>query len=296
MNGSRRFLSPKVLAAISRLDLKARLIVEGFVSGLHQSPFHGFSVEFADHREYTPGDDIRHIDWKVYAKSDRFSIKEFEEETNLKCTMLLDVSESMRYRSGETSKLEYGSVLVATLSHLLLHQQDATGLVLFDSDIRRHVPESSRPSHILAILAELDRAVAEQKTDVSVLFHKIAEKIKRRGMVLLVSDLFCPVEPLMRGLKHFRHKRHEVVVFQIVDPFERDFPFEDNTLFKGLEGYPELLTEPRSLKAAYLKNFRDHAEAIRKACADQRIDFVQIGTDQPLETVLPRYLALRARR
>lgn len=296
MNGSRRFLDPKTLAAISRLDLKARLIVEGFISGLHQSPFHGFSVEFADHREYTPGDDIRHVDWKVYGKSDRFTIKEFEEETNLKCTILLDVSESMKYRSAALSKLDYGGLVAASLAYLLIHQQDAVGMVLFDSDIRRYIPESSRPSHLLGILAEMEKAVAERKTDVSLIFHRIAEKLKRKGMVILISDLFCPVEPLLAALKHFRHKRHEVIVFQIVDRDERDFPFEENTLFKGMEGYPDLLTEPRALREAYLRNFRSHAEAVRKGCADQKIDFLQLGTDDPPEQALSRYLAMRAGR
>lgn len=297
-----RYLDPKYLARISRLEVKARLIVEGFISGLHKSPYHGFSVEFAEHREYVPGDDIRHIDWKVFGRSDRFYIKQYEEETNLKAYVLLDVSQSMAYphepgetRDGERpSKYEYGAFVAAGLSHLLVSQQDAVGLALFDERVRTFVQPSSSPSHLSAILSEIEKTPLKDKTNVGSIFHEVADRIKKKGMVLVISDLFDSIDHLKHGLKHLRYKGHEVIVFHVLDTDELTFPFQRMTLFEGLEGHPELLANPQSLRDAYLEEFNEYLGQVRKACRDMRIDYVQLDTAAPLDVALSAYLAKRA--
>ncbi len=292
----RKYLDPKVLMKISRLDLKARLIVEGFISGMHKSPFHGFSVEFAQHREYVPGDDIRHIDWKVWSKSDRFYIKQYEEETNLRSHILLDMSESMKYGSPDhMNKFDYAACVAGSLAFLLLRQQDAVSLTLFDTAIRTHVPASGHSGHIKTMLKEVVGASPEKKTDVEHIFHGLAEKITRRGIVIIISDLFVPIESIIKGIQHLRHKRHDVIVFQIVDEYELTFPFQQNTLFRGLEEYPEALVEPRSLRDAYLKFFGKFNTTLRRECIARNVDFVQLKTTDYLDAALANFMAARAR-
>jgi uncharacterized protein (DUF58 family) len=278
---------------IARLDLKARLIVEGFIAGLHKSPFHGFSVEFAQHREYVPGDDIKHIDWRVYGKSDRYYIKQYEEETNLRAYVLLDISESMGYASGAVSKLEYGRYIAASLTHLLLGQQDSVGLALFGDEVRRFVRDSSHPSHKKLLLHEIEACEPAGKTKADSVFHELAERFKRRGMVIIISDLFDDPLNIIAGLRHFRHKRHEVIVFHVLDPYERQFPFQDLTLFKGMEEYPQVFAEPRSLREEYLKALDDFTTTVRRGCRQHRIDFVPLTTTDPLDVALSSYLAKR---
>ncbi len=300
MAESPKYLDPDTLTKIERLDIKARLIVEGYISGLHRSPYHGFSVEFAEHREYSPGDDLKHLDWKVFAKSDRYYIKQYEEETNLRSYVLLDTSQSMCYKSGgRMSKLEYGKYIAASLAHLLIRQQDSVGLVTFDHALRQRLQASSSPAHKKALLETLagideDAIGPEQKTDTSVLFHELAEWIKRKGLIVIISDLFDDPEALLFGLQHFRHKKHEVIVFQILDDDEINFPFEDLTLFEGLEDKPELLCDPRSLRDGYMKAFEGFTDRIRRGCRGSRIDFVRVNTAHPLDVVLSAYLANRA--
>ena len=314
----RRYLDPKFLARISRLEVKARLIVEGFISGLHKSPYHGFSVEFAEHREYVPGDDIRHIDWKVFGRSDRFYIKQYEEETNLKAYILLDVSQSMAYPyasnslaggvegKGDTtdagapaartrvSKFEYGTYVAAGLAYLLLKQQDAVGLALFDDRVRSFVNPSSNPSHLQALLGEIEGSSLREKTNVGSIFHEFADRIKRKGLILVISDLFDDAEQLKRGLKHLRYKNHEVVVFHILDEDELTFPFRRMTLFEGLEGLPELLANPQALRDAYLAELNKYLAEVRKVCRDTHIDYVRLDTSDHLDVALTAYLAKRA--
>jgi uncharacterized protein (DUF58 family) len=242
-----------------------------------------------------PGDDIRHVDWKVFGRSDRFYIKQYEEETNLVCHVLLDVSESMRYSSNGWSKYEYALTLAASLMVLLLRQQDAVGLALFDSEIRRLVPASSRPAHLRALLSVADAARPERKTDLSALFHRFAEETRRRGLIVLVSDLLAPADDILDGLKHLRYRRHEVVVFHVLDPQELDFEFRDNTLFKGMEDLPELLAEPRALRRAYRQAAGRFIDRMRRGCRDQRIDYELLRTTDPLDIALSRYLTSRAR-
>ena len=293
MEDSRQYLDPKVLAKLERLDLKARLIVEGFISGLHKSPFHGFSVEFAQHREYAPGDDLRRIDWKVYARSDRHYIKEYEEETNLVAYVLLDISESMRYASGGVSKLDYGCYLAASLVYLMLQQRDSVGLVLFDDHVRKFVCDSSNPGHRLELIDALEHIRPEGKTDLGEVLHYMVGQVRRRGMIILISDLFSDVARLMSGLKHIRHRRHEAIVFHVLDEQELTFPFQELTLFKGMEGYPHLFTEPRALRDQYLHELNAFLERIRSECLEHQIDYQRLSTADPLDVALSSYLATR---
>jgi uncharacterized protein (DUF58 family) len=286
---------PMTLARLARLQLRARLVVEGVISGLHRSPYHGFSVEFAQHREYSPGDELRYLDWKVFGRSDRFYIKEFEEETNLKAYLLVDTSESMTYRSGALSKLEYGSVVAAALAQLMLQQRDAVGLALFDAQVRRYLPPRGLASHFTQMMEELERPATAPKTDLAATFHELAERIKRRGLIVVISDLFGPVDRALLGLRHFRHRKHEVIVFQILDRDEIEFPFEDLTRFEGLEGEPELLVDPHTLRAGYRREFGAFLQELERGCREISVDLVRMTTDEPVDAVLSRYLAARVR-
>jgi uncharacterized protein (DUF58 family) len=288
-----KFLDPGVLNKITRLDLKARHIVEGFVAGMHKSPYHGFSVEFAKHREYTPGDDIKHLDWKVFGRSDRLYIKEYELETNLRSHILLDTSESMDYRSGESSKLELACFIAASMAYLILKQQDSVGMVCFDKEIRQFVPSSSSLGHMRPILGTLAQSTAQNKTDLGSVFHAMAERFRNRGLIIIISDLFDKPEAILKGLQHFAHRRHDVIVFHVLDEYELTFPFERMTLFEGLEEYPKLLVDPRSLRKAYLEEVEKFCEEIRKGCVKQTIDYVQISTEKELDVELTKYLASR---
>ena len=289
-----KYLDPKTLTKIGSLDLKARLIVEGYISGLHKSPYHGFSVEFAEHREYSFGDDLKHLDWKVLGKTDRYYIKQYEEETNLRSYILLDTSESMKYASpGNVSKLEYACYIAASLTYMLIQQQDSVGLVLFDNTIKKFIPASASPAHMRLVLHELGQIVPEQRTDTGGIFHDLAERIKRKGLVVILSDLFDDPEKLLFGLQHFRHKRHEVIVFQILDDYEIRFPFEQMTLFEGYEGWQELLCDPRALRKGYLEEYELFSDKMKRGCRNNKIDFVPINTKNPLDVVLSAYLANR---
>ena len=296
MSEYRKYLDPKTLTKITKLDLLARLVVEGYISGLHRSPYHGFSVEFADHRKYVPGDDIKHIDWRVYAKSDRYYIKQYEEETNLRCTILLDISESMSYGSGDVTKQEYACFVAASLTYLLLQQQDSVGLATFDNEVRRFVPPKSSPAQLRLLLHEMNTISSERKTRMDLIFHDVAERIARRGMILVISDFFDDPERIMMGLRHFRHKKHEVVVFHVLDEYELTFPFDDMTMFEGLEQTGEVITEPRSLRDTYVEEITTFTNTIKKGCRKHHIDYVQLSTNQHLDVALSAYLAARTAR
>jgi uncharacterized protein (DUF58 family) len=293
---SAQLADPKTLSQIARLQIRARLVVEGIISGLHRSPYHGFSVEFAQHREYTPGDEIRYIDWKVFGRSDRYYIKEFEEETNLKAYLLLDASESMTYRSGSLSKLEYASIIAAALAQLMLQQRDAVGLAVFDDAIRRYLPPRGLASHFTQILQELEGLRTAPKTNIGHTFHELAERITRRGLIIILSDLFGDPAQTLLGLRHFRHRKHEVIVFQIVDRDELEFPFQELTKFEGLEGEPELMADPRGIREEYLRQFQAFVGALERGCRESAIDWAQMPTDLPVDLALSNYLAGRMRR
>jgi uncharacterized protein (DUF58 family) len=264
---------------------------------MHKSPYHGFSVEFAEHREYVAGDDIRHVDWKVWSKTDKYYLKQYEEETNLLTYLLLDTSESMGYASGDNvTKLQYAQFVAAALAYMVLQQQDSVGLVTFDERLGRYLRPSSQPTHLRELFHLMDVTPARQKTDAGVIFHDLAERFKKRGMVVILSDLLDDVSRILAGIKHFRHRRHEVIVFHILDPAEVDFPFRETTLFKGLEGLPEVLTEPYALRKAYQEELGSYLDELKKGCQMINIDYVPLRTDQDLDTALSSYLASRSTR
>jgi uncharacterized protein (DUF58 family) len=291
-------LEPQTLAQLQGLELRARKIVEGYVAGLHRSPYRGFSNEFAEHREYAPGDDLRYVDWKVFGKSDRFFLKQFEEETNLLCYLLLDTSESMQYKGPQAplSKFAYAQCAAAALAYLVLHQRDAVGLVTFDQEIRQVIRPSSNPTQLKQLLHVMEESTATRKTHTGPIFHDLAERLGRRGIVVIVSDLFDDVESMLAGLKHLRHRRHDVIVLHVLDPAEIDFPFQQVTMFKGLEALGDVVAEPRSLQAAYQREIQAFVKRIRAGCRAQQIDYVTLRTDQPLDAVLRTFLSARKKR
>jgi uncharacterized protein (DUF58 family) len=293
---SRQYLDPAIISQLKKLDLKAKLVVEGFMTGLHRSPYHGFSVEFAEHRPYMPGDPIRNVDWKVYAKSDRFYVKQYEDETNLRAHILLDVSRSMTYAGeGAISKLEYAKHLAAAIAYLMLHQQDAVGLMLFADTMRRYIPPRSTSRHLRVLLRELEHLDPGAGTDVATCLHQMADRIRRRGLVILLSDLMDDPESVLEGLKHFRYRHHEVIVFQILDENERAFPFHDELGFVDLETGEEVVAQSWVLANEYRNRVSEWSDNYRRACGERQIDFVSITNKTPFDHALLRFLEKRGR-
>ena len=290
-----RFLDPNVLSKIAGMELRARTVVEGFISGLHRSPYRGFSVEFAEYREYTPGDDTRFIDWKVYARSDRYYLKQFEEETNLSCHMLLDVSASMNYGSNGLSKLEYGSYVAGSLGYLIFQQRDGVGLVTFDQKIKQLIPSRNRRGLLLSILRYLENLDSGHQTEISLPLHQVAERLNKKGMVILISDLLDDPTAVLEGLQHFRFKGHDVIIFHVMDETELTFPFSNATRFIDMEGTSQFLTIPTLVKDTYLKNLRNHIDQFKKECGRLKIDYHILDTSKPLDFALFSYLAFRSR-
>ena len=292
---TRKYLNPEVVSKLRSMDLRARLVVEGFITGLHKSPYHGFSVEFAEHRQYMPGDEIKHIDWKVYGKTDRFYVKQFEEETNLKSYILLDASASMGYSSTGMSKLQYASYLAGALSYLMIRQRDAVGLVTFDEKIRRYLPPRSVTSYLNQILTELDHTESSSKTDIATALHQMADRIKRRGLIILFSDLLDDPQKVSSGLRHFRHKKHEVIVFQILDPLELTFEFKQDAVFKDLESGEEINTQPWHIRSEYQQQVNKFINTYKKFCREHQIDYVMLNTKENYDRALFEYLIKRKR-
>src|SRR5438067_529937 len=286
----RRFLHPETIARISRLDLRARHVVEGFISGMHRSPFFGHSVEFIQHREYVPGDDLRHLDWKVWSKTDRYYVKQYEEETNLRSTLVVDVSESMHYGRGALNKYNYGCTIAACLGYLLLRQQDSVGLITFDSDVRQVLPARSQQTHMDAIVKAMDTSRPRQKTDLEKILRRVAETIGSRGLIVVVSDLLADREPLFRGLEMLRHRRHDVLVFHVMDDDELTFPFAGTTRFEGMEELPNLLCDPRALRDGYMEALEEYLVEVRRGCTRLGIDYQLIRTGDYLDAVLSKFL------
>lgn len=298
MEKSLKSLDPRTLAKLKGLHLRARHIVEGYVAGLHRSPFHGFSIEFAEHREYAPGDDLRYVDWKVFGRTDKFYLKQFDDETNLICRLVVDVSESMSYRgpAAALSKFEYAQAIAAALAWLVLQQQDALGLVTFDRQLRANVRPSSQPSHLQQVLQTLESAPLSEETAAGPIFHELAERMKKRSVVVILSDLFDDVDSIITGLKHFRHRRHDVIVFHVLDPQEIDFSFSRPTIFQGLESMPRVTADPRSLRRAYLREMEAYQRQLQVGCRGLGMDYRQLRTDRPVDTALSHYLAARMGR
>jgi len=292
-----KYLDFEVLARISNMQLLAKVVVEGFLLGLHRSPYRGFSVEFAEHRQYSPGDEIRYIDWKVYAKTDRHYVKQFEEETNLACHIVLDASNSMDYRSGEKhpTKLDYAARLTACLAYFIMNQRDAVGLSIFDRKIREWLPARLRHSHLQRILASLDGLKPEGETDIAKPLHDLAEGIKRRGLVILISDLLDEPDGILSALQHFRFAGHDLLVFHVMDPAELTFPFQTMTEFTDLETREKTLVSPDGMRPVYLEELRKHLSRIEKGCADLKADYKLMNASTPLELALSEYLYRRSR-
>ena len=293
MHDSKRFLHPEAIKRIARLELRARHVVEGFLSGMHRSPYFGQSVEFRQHREYTWGDDLRYVDWKVWAKQDRYVVKQFEEDTNLRATLLVDVSGSMRYGRGAMNKYEYGCTVAASLGYLLLRQQDAVGCVSFDQQVRMTVPLRTRRNHLDSIIQAMEISEPRDKTDLYPILREVAETHPRRGMMLVISDLLAGREGLFRGLKLLRSRGHDVMVFHVLDDDELDFPFNGPTRFEGLEVPEVLRCNPRALREGYMTALGAYLEEVRRGCTSHSVDYALLRTSRPLDAALAAYLSNR---
>jgi uncharacterized protein (DUF58 family) len=289
-----RFIDPKVLIRIQNMELLARTVVEGFVTGLHQSPYKGFSVDFAEYRQYMPGDEIRRIDWNVYGRSDKLFIKLYEGETNTRVTILLDMSGSMNYGSGEVRKGDYAKMLAACLSYFAYHQRDAAGIMIFDSEVRSHIPASRRNGQLFSILHEIEKAVPEKGTELRRPLRYLAEILNRRGIIILISDFYDDPANILAGLKVLKAKGNDVMTFHIMDDFELTFPFEDMAQFEDMETKEKLHVIPEYLRDQYLKVVGAHIDTLKKGLKSVQIDYTLMNTSKPLDAGLFSYLAARA--
>ncbi|HTM32798.1 MAG TPA: DUF58 domain-containing protein [Vicinamibacterales bacterium] len=295
MAGQARYLDPAIVARLGTIDLKAKTIVEGFLTGLHRSPFKGFSVEFAEYRQYLPGDDLATLDWKIYARTDRHVVKKFEEETNVECHILLDVSRSMGYGSHAVSKIEYGSYLAGALAYLMNRQRDAVGLLTFDDRIRELLPCSARPGHLKTLLLALERVSLGVGTDIAKPLADLVQAIRKRGLVVLISDLLDDPDRIIEGLKHFRYRGTDVVVFQVLDPHEISFPFDRAARFRDVESDQEIVAVPAAIRDTYKARLEAMVSNFRTVLGQNGIDYTLLDTSQPLEMALLAYLQTRRR-
>lgn len=295
----RRFFDPKTIARIGPLDLRARQVVEGFLTGQHKSPLFGQSVEFVQHREYVPGDDLRHVDWMVWSKTDRYYVKQYEAETNLRAYVVVDSSESMLYgedrhkKAGTLHKYEYAATAAACLAYLTAKQQDSVGLITFDDDVRQVLPPRSSTVHLDAVAKALHLSKPRSKTDPFKIFRRVAEAMPARGLVAVFSDLLCDREPLFKGLEMLRHRRHDVIVFHVLDDDELTFPFGGMTRFDGLEELPQLLCDPRALRDGYLEALEEYLTEVRRGCTRIGVEYQLVRTSDYLDAVLSRFLFQR---
>lgn len=293
MRESRKYLDPETLSKIGGLELRARQVVEGYLAGLHRSPYHGRSVDFAEHRPYNPGDELKSIDWKLWARSDRYFVKLYEEETNVRAYFLVDASGSMEYRSAPMSKYDYGATLAASLAHLLLLQRDAVGLSVFGEDVRAELPPTASAAVLGPFCRALEDAVPGGKTDLGALLHGVAARLSRRGLVVLVSDLLAPLDDLYSALHRFRYDGHAVILAHVVDPAEEEFPFDGRTRFEGMESDAALPTDARQVREAYLEAFGSFRRELRRACGLLGVDYLAANTGEPLDATLVRFLVSR---
>lgn len=297
MNGTtdyRKLLDPTFLSSLNSLELKARFVVEGFMVGLHKSPYHGFSVEFTQHRPYMQGDAPKDIDWKVFGKTEKYFIKQYEEETNLKSYILLDISKSMTFSSeGNLSKLEYGSILAAGLSYMMNKQQDAVSLTLYDEQIKKYIPPKSSKGNLQEVLKSLTAIPSSSKTNTAACLSLIAEKIKRRGLVIIISDFFDDINLILNSLKHFRYQKNEVIIFQILDPLELSFSFGRDAVFRDLEKGNEMTTQPFQIQKAYQEAMKDFTGKIKEVCLNSGIEYNLLSTQTPYDKALYSYIQKR---
>jgi uncharacterized protein (DUF58 family) len=295
----RKYLDPRTLARIGSIDLRARLIVEGIMSGMHRSPYQGISVEFAQHRPYVAGDDIRHVDWKVFGRNDKIYLKQYQEETNLQLVLVVDASESMGFGSvnngKETwTKYDHATAIAASLAYMAIQQQDSVGLAIFDQALSRFFKPSNSPGQWKVVVQELQQVPRWNKTNTGKILDQIAERLTHRSLIVILSDFFDSLDSIKKGLRHLRYKKHELMMFQILDPQEVEFPFEDVTLFKGMEELGELLTEPRALREGYLEQLNGFTEQLKKTCRGMGIDYKRMNSGEALDVALSGFLATRA--
>lgn len=290
------FIDPSTLMRIKSLELRAKVVVEGFFAGLHRSPYHGFSVEFSEYRQYTPGDDLRYLDWKVFARSDRYYIKRFEDETNLRCHLLVDMSRSMGFGSLGYDKADYARTAAATLAYFLATQRDAVGLVTFDERIVEYLPARYRPGHMHRLMLCLEHALAGAGTNLEAPIEQIITTVTKRGLIVLISDLLAPMTTLAANLRYLRSRGHEVVLLRVLDPTEIHFSFDSPSMFFDVESGQNRYVDPSSARRDYLSRFEEHAASIKRICGDLGIDLYQISTDRPLELTLFDFMSARLRR
>jgi uncharacterized protein (DUF58 family) len=295
-NPAAKFVSPQALMSIRNLELRARTVVEGFWSGIHRSPYHGFSVEFTEYRQYTPGDDPRYVDWRVFGRSDRFYIKKFEDETNLRCQLLVDQSRSMAFGSAGYTKAEYAATLAATLGHFLNQQGDAVGLLSFDAGVREYLPARHRPGHLRQLMLALEKPAGGTATDLEAPLRRVAEIVRKRGLMVLVSDFLAPLGNLERCLTTLAAAGHELTVFQVLDPAEVKFAFDQPTLFEDMESGRTLYVDPQAARAGYTERLEAHCRAVRETCQKLGASFHPLTTDRPLELALFDFLRERTLR
>jgi uncharacterized protein (DUF58 family) len=288
-------LDPAAIANAEAMGLNARYVVEGYMAGEHQSPYRGFAIEFSQHREYTPGDDIRHLDWKVLGRTDRYYIKQYEQETNYVAHILLDGSESMKYGSGKLSKLQYGKMMAACLTYLILMQRDAAALALFDSEVRDYAPRSDNKASIHSIMTRLAAFEPKAQTNIAAVLHDMARQIRRKGIVIIISDFFDDEQKILDGIQHLRFGGNEVIVFHTMDPYELEFPFVGLVEFDGLEQMPKILTRPIEIRKSYLREVEGFRQRLRDGCERNNCHYLLVNTAQSLHEVLSGYLAFRAR-
>lgn len=288
-------LDPAAISRAETLGLHARFVVEGYMAGEHKSPYRGFAIEFAQHREYTHGDDPRHLDWKVLGRTDRYYIKQYEQETNYVANLLLDGSESMRYGSGKLTKLHYGKMLAACLAYLILHQRDAAALGVFDTAVRDYAPRSDNLATIHNIMARLAAFEPKEQTNIGAVLHEMARQIRRKGLVILISDFFDDEAKVLEGIQHLRFGGNEVVVFHLMDPYELEFPFNGQVEFDGLEGIAKIQTRPAEIRKSYLREVEQFRQRLREGCERNNCHYTLVNTAQPLHEVLSAYLAFRLR-
>ena len=288
------YFDPNILSKLNNLYIKARCVVEGFIVGMHRSPYHGFSIEFSNHKEYKPKDEIKHVDWKLWARTDKYFIKEYEEETNLRTYILLDKSMSMDYKSSlHISKLEYGKIIAASLSYLMIKQKDAVGITTFDSKIANKTDNKSTKSHLKNILTLLENSYSSEDTAINTILHEYAEKIKQRGLIILISDLLDNPEKVINGLNHFKYLGHEVLVFHILDNNEIELNLNNKTRFIDLETTETIITDPQLIKSQYMKTVKNFINYYKKKCLQNNIDYIMINTKNEISNVLFKYLQKR---
>ncbi len=290
-----KYLSDEFIAQLDKFNLRARLIVEGFITGLHKSPYHGFSVEFSDHRQYNPGDAIRNVDWKVYAKTNRYYIKRYEEETNLKSYLIIDHSASMGFSSGKISKLEFAKAFTSALAYLMISQQDAVGLLSFTNKITNYVPPRSLRSYLSVLFKVLHNLQPEEATNTVEILHSLADRIKKRGLIILISDMIDDPEKILQGLQHFRHQKHEVILFHIQDVQELEFNFKTETEFIDSETGEKITVNPWQIRKDYQKSYQENSELLKRKCHESFIEYNPITTETGFDEILLNYLIKRSK-